>query len=190
MLTWCETASLFNCFLGLVVCLVGTGGESGTTGRGKEEKTDHIHTSDIYTDRGKERMREETQWMLSISFCLSENNLDILFSTLPRGRTYFFVFLHFGSQNASSGLIQIHQVWREPVFFPSSCFPPLSFVPSSSLLSGWGFFIRRLFFCWLSNFSSSLSTTSGRFDLLRENKHILAHIFEDKYNTCHTIQTL
>lgn len=61
MLTWCETGSLFTCFLGLGVCLVGTGGESGTTGRRKEEKTDHIYTSDKYTDRGKKRMREETQ---------------------------------------------------------------------------------------------------------------------------------
>lgn len=63
MLTWCETGSLFTCFLGLGICLVGTGGESGTTGRGKEEKTDHIHTSDIYiyinTQTEEKREREK-----------------------------------------------------------------------------------------------------------------------------------
>lgn len=44
MLTsWCETDSLFTCFLGLGVRMFGTGGESGTTGRGKEEETSHIY---------------------------------------------------------------------------------------------------------------------------------------------------
>lgn len=118
MLTsWRETDSLFTCFLGLGVLMFGTGGESGTTGRGMEEETYHTYTSVcdvctftcVYTDRGKERMREETSWMLSISFCLSKSNFDILFNTLPKGGTFFFVFLHFGSQSTSSGLIQIYQ---------------------------------------------------------------------------------
>lgn len=39
-------------------------------------------------------------------------------------------------------------------------------LPSSSLLSGWGFFIRRLFFFWLPTGSSSLSECSNRFVLL------------------------
>lgn len=101
------------------------------------KKRHHIYTSVcdvctytyVYTDRGKDRMREETQWMLSISFCLSKSSFDILFNTLPKGGTFFFVFLHFGSQSASSGLIQIYQAWREPVFFfffPFSLVFPLS----------------------------------------------------------------
>lgn len=69
MLTsWRETDSLFTCFLGLGVLMFGTGGESGTTGRGMEEETYYTYTSVcdvctftcVYTDRGKERMREET----------------------------------------------------------------------------------------------------------------------------------
>lgn len=42
MLTWCETVSLFTCFLGLGVCTLGTGGESGTTGRGKKKQINKI----------------------------------------------------------------------------------------------------------------------------------------------------
>ncbi len=42
MLTWCATGSLFTCFLGLGVCTLGTGGESGTTGRGKKKPMSNI----------------------------------------------------------------------------------------------------------------------------------------------------
>lgn len=64
MLTsWCVTDSLFTCFLGLGVRMLGTGGESGTTGRGKEEEIHHIYTHlcvtcvhmDVYTQTLKKR---------------------------------------------------------------------------------------------------------------------------------------
>lgn len=57
------------------------------------------------------------------------------------------------------------------VRFPAGCAviavcSSLLYLPSSSLLSGWGFFILRLFFFWLSIRSPSLSECSRRFVLL------------------------
>jgi len=78
----------------------------------EEEKTDQIHTHiyiHTHTQTEEKREKNECDECYQLAFFLSDNNFDILFSTLRRGRAYFFVFLHFGSQNASSGLIQIHQ---------------------------------------------------------------------------------
>lgn len=58
--SWCETVSFFTCFLGLGVCMFGTGGESGTTGRQKEEETFIMHVC-VCIKRRKESTRGEKE---------------------------------------------------------------------------------------------------------------------------------
>lgn len=122
--SWCETVSFFTCFLGLGVCMFGTGGESGTTGRQKEEETFIMHVC-VCIKRRKESTRggKRNSECYQLAF-VCQRAILIFYSTLcPEGEP-ISLFLFILGHRAP------HLDWfksaKHDLSLFSPCFPPLS----------------------------------------------------------------